>query len=769
VSGAEAPNRARWACPLVTALMSLAANPAALWPDRSYFFRDFSVTFQPLRDFFLRGLRDGHWPFWNPYSYEGSALLPTLYPLDLVQALWPGPVAASWLLTLHFPIAALTMYALARELGATRQGACAAGLAFSLGGLAQSSLNLCVFLEALALAPLVALTLRRAALRGAASIPPAALVLALSVTTLAVEFVGQAVLLGLALVLAAGLDGRRIGRCLAALGLGAALAGLPILMMRGIVAESLRSGGSIGALERSLHPLSLLQMLLPNFFLSLAEPVRFGWPHRLFLGSLPYFLSLYVGPFVLATAGLGLAAAPRRLRVALLTLGGLGVWYALGSYAGLAAFLGPFLPPFRYPVKAMLLPNLCLPLLVGLGASRLEQGRGWRTWASAVGALALLLLGLVVAAHAQVAELPAWFGVRADTLPAHLELMLRDVAIGLALAAVAVALGVAVSRRRMAAPLAGALGVGLLAFDLARGAFGLNPQTSPLLYRPLPEMQALVGKLGGGRVFSLGYAMSPRMNDFMASREPGLELSSFYLYRQLLNPFSNLLDDVDLAGGPDLHAFVPNGPLLKGREYFPQAVGGAARKLRNAAVVRVVSLDVIDAAELPLRAEVPTGLPGLDLHVYDLRAPWPHAFMACRVEVEADPARALERVLTEEFDAEHAVVLEAPAAAACSRASVLSRVAGAGEERYLVEADAPGILVMRDSYTRSFRASIDDVPARVLRANGRHRAVAVAAGRHRVHVFYDPPGFRAGCVLSGLSGLGAVGLFLRARRATRRS
>ena len=53
---------------------------------------------------------------WNPYLYEGSPLLPAFYPPELLHILWPGPSAVSWLLTLHFPLAALAMYALAREL-----------------------------------------------------------------------------------------------------------------------------------------------------------------------------------------------------------------------------------------------------------------------------------------------------------------------------------------------------------------------------------------------------------------------------------------------------------------------------------------------------------------------------------------------------------------------------------------------------------------------------------------------------------------------------
>ncbi len=40
------------------------------------------------------------------------------------------------------------------------------------------------------------------------------------------------------------------------------------------------------------------------------------------------------------------------------------------------------------------------------------------------------------------------------------------------------------------------------------------------------------------------------------------------------------------------------------------------------------------------------------------------------------------------------------------------------------------------------------MPAPVLRANGKHRAVAVPAGKHEVVLRYEPPGLAAGIGLS---------------------
>ena len=104
-------------------------------PLRTYYFRDFTATFYPLRLFAARELREGGFPFWNPFVFEGSFQLPVLYPPDLLHALWPSPVFVSWLLTLHLPLAALAAYWLARELGVSREGAFVGGALYALGGL----------------------------------------------------------------------------------------------------------------------------------------------------------------------------------------------------------------------------------------------------------------------------------------------------------------------------------------------------------------------------------------------------------------------------------------------------------------------------------------------------------------------------------------------------------------------------------------------------------------------------------------------------------
>jgi uncharacterized membrane protein YfhO len=74
--------------------------------------------------------------------------------------------------------------------------------------------------------------------------------------------------------------------------------------------------------------------------------------------------------------------------------------------------------------------------------------------------------------------------------------------------------------------------------------------------------------------------------------------------------------------------------------------------------------------------------------------------------------------------------------------------------------------VIRASFARGWRAALDGRPVEVRRANGKHMAVMVPAGRHQVEIRYEPPGRRAGLAVTAAAVLAALALSLR-RRAER--
>jgi hypothetical protein len=516
------------------------------------------------------------------------------------------------------------------------------------------------------------------------------------------------------------------------------------------------------ALGNDLHPLALLQIVLPGLFGPLSSPVESWWGGPFFTKGFPYFLSLYVGPLALALAAAGVPAPDRRTRVLLLAAAGVGLWYALGARGGLAPLLTslPVARWFRFPVKGMLLPHVVVCLLAGFGVDRLRLGLGWGRFAAAAAGCAVL--GLGVAAAAWEGSALRWAGVD-PALERHVAAAIGGNGVtAAALATLGLLAAATVWRRRAPPSRAAALLAMVAVADVARAASGMNPQAPTAFFELLPEMKALrLDDLGGGRVFSYGPDHSPAFRDYLATRVPARGLWSFFVIRQMLAPYANVIDRVESPEAKDLTSFVPRPPELKPEDYRPDAVARLLGRLRNAAVSRVVSLDPLDHPDLQLLATIPAGVGGLAIHVYALDRPWPRAYLGCRVLAASGVEDALLRPLQPGFDPLRDVALEEPAEAAC-RAGTVSRVrAVPGEERYEVQSDGAGYLVTRDSHARGWQAAVDGRPAAVLRANGKHRAVAVPAGRHAVELRYRPPNFWLGVCLMAAAGVACLASWVR--------
>ena len=757
--------------PLLLGALVLLPHASALIPGSSYYFRDFSAAFYPLRLFQARELLEGRWPYWNPYIQEGSFVLPAFYPLDLVQVLSPGPAAVSWLLTLHFPLAALAFYALSRSLGAGPAGAALSGSVYALGGLAQSSLNLYVFLQALAVIPLVILSIRKAALHGGRWIPVAGLSLCLALTTLALEFVVQGLLLGIGLGLVACCPVRAALRMGLAVALGTGMAAPTVAVMLGILRESVRGAGfpTSVVLANEVHPVALLQVVVPGLFGSLSSPVEGFWGGAFFTKGFPYFTSLYLGPLVVALAGVGWLALDRKSRRVVAVGAALGLWYSLGARGGLASLVASWSVArwFRFPSKAFLLPYLGVALLAGLGLGRLlgnpdETKAAWRRFGLLAALATVIALVPAVAFLAGSGQLANWLKLRAELVPlvrrsvvsqSLFECMIASAGIGLAWLAVT---------RRAKPSNAGKLLALVVGVDLARAAAGMNPQTAPRFFEPLPELASYrLSDLDGGRVFTYGLDHSPAFRSFLARPQAALGLWSFFLNRQVLAPYANVLDRVELAETKDVTSFVPRPLELGPEDYAPSAVGRILDRLRNAAVSRVISLDPLEHPDLSLLAAIPAGPPETFIRLYAVQRPWPRAYVACRAIRATDSREALQAPLAPGFEPASDVALEEPGAADCGKGEARRLGMLPGEERFAADLDGNGYLVTRDSHARGWLATVDGSPARVLRANGKHMAVPLGPGHHQVVLRYRPPGLRLGLALAAVASVTTLGLCLR--------
>jgi hypothetical protein len=716
-------------------LLALLPFLRGLASGASFYFRDLSLYFLPIRRFALDGLAAGEVRFWNPYVHEGVPLsLPAVgYPIDLLQLLRPDEAGLSAVLALHVPLAALLFFALARGLSLGRVAAVGGALVYALGGFVLSSLNLYVHLQAAAWAPLLVLALLRVLDGGGGrATAAAALVLAVALSTTGVEIVAQAVVTGIVL----GGRGRGVrswGHAALALGLGAAIAAPVLLLVAGQVGGSARGHGfpTEVVLAHSVHPFTLVQTLVGGLYGNLSNLAGEWWGQNFFPRGFPYVLSLYLGAGTLALAGVGVRSGgslARRLTV----LAGLGLVVSMGRWSGLAGLVDalPALRLFRFPVKAFFTVHLAVALLATLGLCALagaDDRRLWRRLAVAAGALGALLALLPllprVLPSAAAAFARAFFSpeLAADARAATLARVLDDAAVGGAVALAVAAVALLARRAALAGPAAAWMVVALVTADLLRTGAGLNPMVTPAFFRPSPSLEARLASLRRGRVFACSLEESPAYLAGRAARGADHEAWSFALLLETLTPAFNVPLRVPTALSPDLTMLVPDDRVFSPDEASCRDLGSILPRLREAAVQSVLAVDPLVHPDLePDGVLAPGRIAPLAVRVYRLRDPRP------RVE-------------------------------ASGTARVVETAFGANEVLLAVEADRPEEVLLRDGWAPGWTARVDGKPA-VLRVSGRHRSVAVPAGSHRVEMAYRPPGLGLALATSALALAAAAAL-----------
>jgi hypothetical protein len=724
--------------PALVAVVALVPFLRGLASGASFYFRDLSLYFLPVRRFALEGMAAGEVRFWNPYVHEGVPLsLPAVgYPLDLLQLLRPDEAGLSIVLALHVPLAALLFFALARALSLGRVAAAGGALVYALGGFVLSSVNLYVHVQAAAWAPLVVLALARVlgggGRRAAAA---AALVLAVALSTTGVEIVAQAIVAGIAIG-GRGRDGRSRWLAALALGLGAAIAAPVLLLVAGQLTGSARGHGfpTEVVLAHSVHPFTLVQTLVGGLYGNLSNLAGEWWGQSFFPRGFPYVLSLYLGAGTLALAGVG-GRSGHPLARRLVALAGLGLVVSMGRWSGLAGLVDalPALRLFRFPVKAFFTVHLAVALLAAVGLSSLagaDDRRPWRRLAVAAGALGALLALLPLLPRLLPAATAAFARgffppeLAAAARPATLAHVLEDAAVGGAVALALAAVALLARRAALAGPAAAWMAVLLVAADLLRTGAGLNPMVTPAFFRPSPPLEARLESLRRGRVFTCSLEESPAYLAGRAARGADHEAWSFALLLETLTPAFNVPLRVPTALSPDLTMLVPDDRVFSPAEASCRDLDSILPRLREAAVQSVLAVDPLVHPDLePDGVLAPGRVAPLAVHVYRLRDPRP------RVE-------------------------------ASGGARVAEAVFGANGVSLVVGADRPEEVLLRDGWAPGWSARVDGEPA-VLRASGRHRALRVPAGSHRVEMAYAPPGLALALAASALALAAAAALARR--------
>lgn len=748
------PSRRRvalWAAATALAV-PLAFAPAALGL-RTLSQRDTDLLYAPVRTLVVEELRAGRLPLWNPYQGTGQPLFAegihsVLHPVSLLAAA-VAPARIDVLILAYLIAAAVGAFALARVLGAAPPAAAGTGVGFALSGYALSMTGNLVFLAGLSTLPWVVAAARSAGV--GARWGPVSTALAVACAFLSGDAQVAAVGVALGLALAADAGGRRgAARALGGIAAGVLLAGVQVVATWEILPLTQR-GAELPADERTrwaLAPARLLEWIVPGLFRGPLEEAPVS-PSGASVGP-PFAESVYLGAPVVVAAAVAVAA---RRRTALLLAGATGVlaWLAMGHHLGARPLLDgiPVWSRFRYSEKLMAPITLCFCALAAGGLDRFGEARLSSTWRR-------VLVGVAVAAGAASAALavaPTETGALAlEALGDAGPFYRSTLAAGLPHLAVA------------------------LAAVLAADRLG-TPSARTATLAALVALAPLAARDRGAHLGDPGARSRPAVRIEVDGPAP-----------RVVHPTERLYDRGDPAGVVDATVRVESlllGPAINvAHRVDTVELYGALGAVRLAELVRAFGGDwatafrrfgVTHVVAQVLPADAPPGgavggrlvarEPSAAMELWAVpHRPW--AFFASRAVAAASAAEARHLVVDLVARGDDAtVVVEASAAPPTSPGRVFAVERRAGAVQVEAEADGPGLLVVQDAWWPGWRADLDGKPVELLPGDALVRAVRWPEGHHRLTMVYDPPGVRAGLIVSAA---GAALVLLLAARATRR-
>lgn len=731
---------------------------------------DLVLHAEPTRVFAAQELRQGRFPWWNPYAFAGAPhVLMRFSPFMLLRILTPSPWVLPWVQVLVALLAGFGAYALARKtlaLGfrpSAIAGCCyplCAYFVFWLGYGHTWSLAWLPWLlvaedrvvrgkragAGLLVALLTCLTLISGPLDTAAQELIVAGLFALwsFLASHGRAWRSRANLRALALVL--------LGWCA-----GILLAAPEILSLSAYTQTGqrmIRRGQ--GALERPPGSLAALPLLaLPSFE---GTPKEHGVSiapahHRNPMEDLPMGYAGALALLLLAP----LAWQSRRHRQAVLFFSGLallGLGWSVGL-PGLTAVLR--LPGLNMMSHNRLLfaTSLSIMAMAAIGLDAIEQGHvRWRAWQY----LPLLAAaGLAVASGLRMVWVPGSLATRfADAVRAtesvgwvHDSASLERAraswcyghAVGTLLCGLVVLAWLLLRARgtapRRAVPLLGAL----MAADLLWFGHGWNVQSEPGLYYPRIPLLEQLAKSDAGRV--LGYDCLPAV----LAQTHGLRDVRGY---DAVDP-QRLVTLLTKVAGPTSLAL----PYAAVQWYVPALTIEPPGSVRLPPVLDMLNVRTVIFRGRP-PADITPALSGGDYWALSNPRALPRVFVPRRAVYVPSSKERLAELASPDFDArEVAFIEEQPVAEpvatpteARGRVEITSEI----PTRITLSADmeTPGLVVLADLYDAGWRAFRDGQPTPILRVNHALRGMQVPPGKSRIELRYRPAGLDAGLLLAGL-------------------
>jgi hypothetical protein len=700
-------------------------------------------------------------PHWNPFVFAGLPYLsilpyPVYYPTSLLYFVIPLHRAIGWAFLLHFALAGLLGYALAREFRLSRGAAMVTGVAYMFTGYVVSHLYAGQDgrMFAMQWTPALFLFAERAIRRRRAHwFLWMAGVAALQVFTPHVQMMyfaamavsGYVVFRLVGVYVGTG-DAKTVGRLLAAFVGAYALAGLVALV---------QILPTLGMLQYS-HRADRGYAYASSWAMPVQESIAMVWPNfqgylQSYWGSNPFKLHTeYLGaiPVLLAIVALVARRSARIWFFAFLAL--VGLFFAWGGATPVHRVFYwtlPVMKSFRAPAMMYSIVTLSVVILAGHGAQALYDRReeisrkGHLLWKVIGGLGGVWLILWLWAASSPDGFATTWSGwlygpmepSRAATMRSAMGGFVGGFGLFVVYWIVGVTVCWAAARGRIRPLIACALLAGLSLVDLWRVDRSFY-DTLPVaqLTTPDPAVRFLQNEPQPHRVFPLNSAYGP--NDLMLFRVPSVTGSQNFR----LSWWDDLVGE-DMSG------------------------------LGNTRLWPLLNLRYLASAQ-------PLELPGLEpVHeeggpaVYRWQGPTPGAWVVHEAVTRA-PVEQVSALREGEVDPFTTALLDpgvpVPSMEGAEPGSSTVRWVVRQPDLLVVDVDTPseGILVLSEIYHPAWAATVDGEGVEVLKVDVALRGIHLDGGRHRVEMRFRDPNVTLGAWGSGVGVLLWVGLVAFTRR-----
>ena len=720
--GVQGQGASKTRCALVAA--GLVAAVALFWTFRVWLSgreaglltSDVFLYYLPIYQTLYGTLREGTLPLWNPYQLCGIPRLASLqagffYPGHVLYLLLPVKVAFGLSGIAHLSLVAVAMGVLVRRLGLGGVAAVTAALVLAIRGRYPNMVFFPNMLEASAWLPLGAVAVTSlvrgrslAAVAGLASCLGLSLLAGYPQVTVYVVYAWGALLAGLLVQERGGWRGLAVCTALfaLALALGAALGAVQLLPGWELTAQGTRSGGALTRWQQ--FPFGWYGPGVADAFV---RTLRAPFPA----------LVLSFGVVVLAALPIALLDRRRRtLSLACLAVAVVVLLFAMGPVTPLFDWIAalPALGWFRFPRRSLFLVDFFVAILVAVGV---QAGVSWTR-----------------AHFAARVSAPAWGWL--VWLPVAL------------------------------------LGCEIFAAPPNEEALYFAPSLVAVYEheRPIFTRIAHSGERAWIRSFGIGTQLPPKLATYFHMRSIGdyepLNLrrqADYFTWlmegrldpRRRGRPYSGRLHHLTAPTYPG--ALAERGHLLDVASVHWVVVG---RKGAERGELR----DFIDSHGL-----VPEPVPDPDYLL--LRNPHavPRAFVTYDVREAPEPGALMAAMSDPAFDplaTSYAEGVSRPAPAGAPLRGHAATITRDDETRVEVEVvlEAPGMLVLADSFYPGWHATEGGDERPIVAANHLFRGVLLPAGRHVVRFDYEPWTVPAGAATTALAGVAVAVLGLRRSR-----